>query len=322
MNYTLTMHSSHKKGSAKHNDRSFDHYPKPAEAENRYLNWTKENISFEEAEYKFYENHFAKHIEEVNAKAVKARHKERIIDVNKYLHALKSRPEEVIIEVGDKNNHVDKEKLREVYNEYLRWHRGRFPQVKLLDAAFHLDEATPHFHERRVYIYQNENGVEEVNQGKCLKAAGLSLPDPTKPISSKNNYKMTYSKICREAMIYICKNHGISIKKEAARSIKEENLDKKDYLKMLDSKIEEKKYELADLAKKKAVYDKMLSPEKFVEDYLEKHNTKKEYLSSKYNMLGSYEKLEANNPWEKHLRKEAESIFKAEAREKAKELGW
>ena len=62
----------------------------------------------------------------------------------------------------------------------------------MLDWALHLDESTPHIHERHVFDCENKYGEVAPQQEKALEALGFDLPDPGKPLSRRNNRKITF----------------------------------------------------------------------------------------------------------------------------------
>ena len=65
--------------------------------------------------------------------------------------------------------------------------------VHLLDWALHLDESTPHIHERHVFDCENKYGEVAPQQEKALEVLGFNLPDPDKPLSRRNNRKITFT---------------------------------------------------------------------------------------------------------------------------------
>ena len=69
--------------------------------------------------------------------------------------------------------------------------------VHILNWALHLDESTPHIHERHVFDCENQYGEIAPQQEKALEALGFELPEPEKPVGRKNNRKMTFDSACR-----------------------------------------------------------------------------------------------------------------------------
>ena len=87
--------------------------------------------------------------------------------------------------------------------------------VHVLDWALHLDESTPHIHERHVFDCENKYGEIAPQQEKALEALGFDLPDPDKPLSRRNNRKITFDAACRKMLFEIAKRHGLELEEEA-----------------------------------------------------------------------------------------------------------
>ena len=85
----------------------------------------------------------------------------------------------------------------------------------MLDWALHLDESTPHIHERHVFDCENKYGEVAPQQEKALEALGFDLPDPGKPLSRRNNRKITFDAACRKMLFEIAKRHGLDLEEEA-----------------------------------------------------------------------------------------------------------
>ena len=79
----------------------------------------------------------------------------------------------------------------------------------------HLDESTPHIHERHVFDCENKYGEVAPQQEKALEALGFDLPDPDKPLSRRNNRKITFDAACRKMLFEIAKRHGLDLEEEA-----------------------------------------------------------------------------------------------------------
>ena len=227
-------------GSAKHNDRSFDislakHINPELVSDNRYIKAYKETaeegpMSFEEVEKRFYTNVFTPWLDKRNKKARQQRHKERIKTVDQLLTDYNTRPEEAIYQIGDKDNYpADPKLLEEIYidlNKYSHQLVGR--HCRVLDVALHMDEATPHIHERRVWVYRDPaDKLYKISQSKALERAGIPLPHPDQPEGRLNNRKMTYDRMIREKFIDLCRQHGLEIEDNPSRR---KHLSKTDYI--------------------------------------------------------------------------------------------
>ena len=86
--------------------------------------------------------------------------------------------------------------------------------VHILNWALHLDESTPHIHERHVFDCENQYGEIAPQQEKALEALGFELPEPEKPVRRKNNRKMTFDSACRVLLFDVAKKHGLQLEEE------------------------------------------------------------------------------------------------------------
>ena len=48
-----------------------------------------------------------------------------------------------------------------------------------------------------------------------VEALGFDLPDPDKPLSRRNNRKITFDAACRKMLFEIAKRHGLDLEEEA-----------------------------------------------------------------------------------------------------------
>ena len=194
----------------KHNDRSFD----LANSEHIDPERAKGNIcwdcfhgfrsaldpqdpddlaaTFSEVERQFYESSYSEFIEKQNERNAKIRHTERNRSIPDLLSSRKTCPEETIYQMGTLDEHVH-----------------------VLDWALHLDESAPHIHERHVFDCENKYGEVAPQQEKALEALGFELPDPDKPLSRRNNRKITFDAACRKMLFEIAKRHGLELEEEA-----------------------------------------------------------------------------------------------------------
>ena len=103
-----------------------------------------------------------------------------------------------------------------IVTEFIDEFKARFgDHVHVLDWALHLDESTPHIHERHVFDCENKYGEIAPQQEKALEALGFELPDPNKPLSRRNNRKITFDAACRKMLFEIAKRHGLELEEEA-----------------------------------------------------------------------------------------------------------
>ena len=172
--------------------------------------------TFSDVERQFYETHYSEFIERQNERNAKIRHTERNRSIPDLLSSRKTCPEETIYQLGTKDDHASGEVLLAVVMEFIKEFKARFgDHVHVLDWALHLDESTPHIHERHVFDCENKYGEVAPQQEKALEALGFELPDPDKPLSRRNNRKITFDAACRKMLFEIAKRHGLELEEEA-----------------------------------------------------------------------------------------------------------
>ena len=234
----LTRHNgragSHGTYNPKHNDRSFnlansEHIDPERAKGNIYWDCfhgfrsalTPPNpddlaATFSDVERQFYETHYTAFIESQNERNAKIRHMERNRSIPDLLSSRKTCPEETIYQLGTLDEHASAEDLLNIVTEFIEEFKAKFgDHVHVLDWALHLDESTPHIHERHVFDCENKYGEVAPQQEKALEALGFDLPDPDKPLSRRNNRKVTFDAACRKMLFEIAKRHGLELEEEA-----------------------------------------------------------------------------------------------------------
>ena len=215
----------------KHNDRSFnlansEHIDQERAKGNIYWDCyhgirsasdkDKQTAAFSDVEKMFYEIHYAHFVENQNARNAKIRHAERNRTIEDLLAGKKTCPEETIYQLGTLDEHASAEDLLNIVTEFIEEFKAKFgDHVHVLDWALHLDESTPHIHERHVFDCENKYGEIAPQQEKALEALGFDLPDPDKPLSRRNNRKITFDAACRKMLFDIAKRHGLELEEEA-----------------------------------------------------------------------------------------------------------
>lgn len=202
----------------KHNDRQFDishaeHIDPERVKDNRYWNWTgNPETTFEAAEQAFYEKYIQKHLDAQNARYMAQRHAERAKTLDEYRKSPQTCPEEVILQIGKLGDTIPADMMARIIQEQINWEQRQFPGVKVLNVALHMDEqGAPHIHERRAWVYTDKDGNTAISQNKSLKQMGVELPNPDRPRGRFNNRKQTFSRMCREHLLQICREHGLEI---------------------------------------------------------------------------------------------------------------
>lgn len=200
----------------RHNDRQFDishaeHIDPERVKSNIYWNWIGDpGKTFEAAEAAFYEEHCREYLDAVNRRHREQRHPERVRDMDAYRTARQTCPEETLLMIGNKDEHLPPKTLRAICEELKDWEEKQIPGLKILNMALHVDEqGAPHIHMRRAWIYRDENNVESIAQSKALQAAGVPLPHPDKPAGRHNNRKQVFSAMERQALYEICREYGL-----------------------------------------------------------------------------------------------------------------
>ena len=267
----------------KHNDRDFDsenadHIDGERSLQNVYwdcyqgyrLPGTDEErrFTFSEVEKSYYLEHYGDHVFAQNLRNEAARHKERNREIDDVLKNKKTCPEETLLQLGNIDGTVKPEVLAQISAEYFGMFEERFgSHVHILDWALHLDETTPHIHERHVFDARNEYGELCPMQDKALEELGFELPDPTKEKGRFNNRKMSFDAECRRMFLEICKKHGLDIDMEPVYGGKS-YLEKADFIvQKLRDENERLEQENADLrAEKSELVLKISDVEKLLDD--------------------------------------------------------
>lgn len=224
--YTISSHCS-RMGNPQHNDREMlrgfqdSHIDISREKDNMYISY--KGLPFSEAEKAYYKEHYSAWLKAQNENYIRNRHKEKVLTTDQLLTRKYTRPEEVILQIGNKDHFADSETFKACVSDYLKEMEAYSSNCHILDVAIHLDEATPHCHIRRVWDYIDENGNPHISQNQALKALGFAPPDPAlPPYLRKNNAKISFDRHMRERWKEICISHGLIIapkkKKEIAHS--------------------------------------------------------------------------------------------------------
>lgn len=136
----------------------------------------EDNLSFEEIELAFYEEHYGNYVEKQNERHLKARHPDRCKEVIDVRYNKKTCPEETLYQLGTLDKHASAEILVEIFEELKKEFEERFgSHVHIIDWALHMDESTPHIHERHVFDVKPErwlaflDGLLEADDIICLQ---------------------------------------------------------------------------------------------------------------------------------------------------------
>lgn len=217
----------------RHNDRRFDlgnseHIDTELAAKNIYWDCyrgyttpsDRENADipdfcFERIEQIYYTDQYGEYVNAQNERNLKNRHPERCRTTGDLLKNNKTCPEESIYQIGTMGESVSPKTLVLVAAEFYEEFEKRYgSHVHILDWALHLDEGTPHIHERHVFDCENRYGELCPQQEKALEKLGIQLPDPDRPKGRNNNRKQAFDAECRELLFEIAQKHGLHLERE------------------------------------------------------------------------------------------------------------
>lgn len=239
----VSQHSG-REGSARHNDRTFmdgksrawiaehaDHIDTARTDENHYMTWDN-NPDFEKSERDYYRQAYTAGQDAVNARHIKSGHADRCRTVDDLYTGKLTRPEEMILQIGNRNSAIDGDTFTHAVCDYmdrvLAWSAEHGNPMRLLNVAIHLDEGSPHAHVRRVWEYRDKDGLARIGQNKALEIAGVPLPEPAKPIGRYNNRKMSFDSMARGVWQEVCREYGFEIESEPRPDMRHKS--KQDYI--------------------------------------------------------------------------------------------
>lgn len=239
----VSQHSG-RNGSAKHNDRSFmtgrsdewrqEHAPHIDTArtgENVVWTWNGQT-DVEAAERAWYTETYQDALERTNERYRHEGHADRCKTPDDLYMGRLTRPEEMILQVGDRNTDIDLGRLGQALDAYLgrldEWNDSHGGHMHVLSMALHLDETSPHVHVRRVWDCTDRDGLTRLGQARALEAAGIQLPDPRKPTGRYNNRKMTFDSMARGWWQEACRAQGWEIETEARPNMRHK--EKRDFI--------------------------------------------------------------------------------------------
>ena len=257
----------------RHNDRRFDiansdHINQERAKQNVYwdcyqgyhlpTNQAEEDqitYSFEQIEKAFYSDRYDEFCEAQHERNRKTGHTKRDRTPEDLWADKRTCPEESLIQIGTIEQSVVPSVLGQIAAEFFEEFDRRFgDHIHILDWALHLDEATPHIHERHVFDCENVYGEIQPQQEKALEALGFDLPYPDQKKGKLNNRKMAFDAACREMLFDICARHGLHLDHEPEYGGRA-YLEKQDYILMKQQEnlavqsrqIEEKEAELEEI---------------------------------------------------------------------------
>ena len=202
------------------------HFPKDREQEDKIV------YSFEQIEKAYYSERYDDFCEGQHERNRKTGHSDRDRTTEDLRLDKKTCPEESLIQIGTMEQSVPPDVLAQIAAEFFEEFQRRFGEyIHILDWSLHLDESTPHIHERHVFDCENRYGEIAPQQGKALEALGFDLPHPDQKQGKLNNRKMTFDAACRAMLFDICEKHGLHLDQEPEYGGRA-YLEKQDYILM------------------------------------------------------------------------------------------
>lgn len=204
----VSVHIGH--GGACHNSRNFDMSRETKIDVDRVKDdyfWTREYNKvthkvqdFVKVEQDFYKEQYGAWLEKQNDKHRSRRQYGRVRSPEQVLKADKTKPHEMILQIGKTEDHADPDQLKRAVAALCReTHKQYGSHLHILDFAIHCDESTPHCHLRYVVDYVDKNGDRVPGLTKGLRALGFDLPDPTKKPGRYNNLNMAFTAKIRDS---------------------------------------------------------------------------------------------------------------------------
>lgn len=220
-----------------HNRRDYEKYGKPI-PENIDQSKTHENITLVDMEIReAYREIFGEALEKYNENKKPCR---KITDY--YDHILKSKNGEKsfyedVVQWGSMKDFKDspemREKAKEALLQYAKGFQARNPNLRLVGAYIHMDEASPHLHLDYVPVAHGyKNGLQVRNSlDRAMKEMGF-IPDNE---NRKNNATMLWKEHERSVFGDICRSMGLEVEEEISTSRK--SLSVEEYKEARDSMI-------------------------------------------------------------------------------------
>lgn len=149
MSMSVSLKKATNKTNIKHNNRTMSEKEKERNSHIDYSRSDENKYLVQKDLKELYREEFGEVLEKYNAK--QKRNDRKIDDYYKHIQSSKktSLQQEMIIQVGDKNDFSSKqdfEKANEILEEWLSGFEKRNPNLKIYNAVIHNDEASPHMH--------------------------------------------------------------------------------------------------------------------------------------------------------------------------------
>lgn len=204
------------KGSQMHNRREYEKYGKPT-PDNIDVSKSHENITLVDKDIKeAYREIFGEALDKYNAKQKRADRK--IEDYCDHIKKSKNGEKlfyEDVVQWGSKDdfqNPQTRERAKEALVKYVEGFEERNPNLKLIGAFIHMDEASPHLHLDYVPVANGySRGLETRNSlDKAMKQMGFQPENE----SRKNNATKLWKESERAVFGEICRGLGLEVEPE------------------------------------------------------------------------------------------------------------
>lgn len=225
------------KGSQMHNRREYEKFSKPI-PDNIDVSKSSENITLVDKDLEeAYQEIFGEALEKYNGKQKRADRK--IEDYCDHIKKSKNGEKlfyEDVVQWGKKEDFHDpqtRERVKEALVKYVEGFEERNPNLKLIGAYVHMDEASPHLHLDYVPVAHGySRGLEIRNSlDRAMKQMGFQ-PESE---SRKNNATKLWKESEREVFGEICRNLGLEV--EAERKSTRKSLSVEEYKEARDEMI-------------------------------------------------------------------------------------
>lgn len=204
------------KGNQMHNRREYEKYGKPT-PDNIDVSKSHENITLVDKDIKeAYREIFGEALDKYNAKQKRADRK--IEDYCDHIKKSKNGEKlfyEDVVQWGSKDdfqNPQTRERAKEALVKYVEGFEERNPNLKLIGAYIHMDEASPHLHLDYVPVANGySRGLETRNSlDKAMKQMGFQPENE----SRKNNATKLWKESERAVFGEICRSLGLEVEPE------------------------------------------------------------------------------------------------------------
>jgi hypothetical protein len=217
------------KGSQMHNRREYEKYGKPT-PDNIDVSKSHENITLVDRDIKeAYREIFGEALDKYNAKQKRADRK--IEDYCDHIKKSKNGEKlfyEDVVQWGSKDdfqNPQTRERAKEAFVKYVEGFEERNPNLKLIGAYIHMDEASPHLHLDYVPVAHGySRGLSTRNSlDRAMKEMGFAPENE----SRKNNATKLWKESERSYFGEICRSMGLEVEME--RQSTRKNLSVEEY---------------------------------------------------------------------------------------------